>query len=128
MVKSGLYNSNIEFEHQKWKGEIAFWKMELKSLNIRLSELINRWENKEVLSKIGCYQKQIILYEDTIQDLLETIEQQEIRNTTKFNSGSLMRSSKLLNKHIELRNRMETQRDISSDLKKNFFRFIEEYL
>lgn len=128
MVKSVLFNSNIEFEHQRWKREIFFWKKELKSLNIRLSELIKRWENKEVLLKIGYYQKQIILYEDAIQNLLEMIEYQQTRNTPNFNLGPFMRSSQLFNKHIELRIKMEAQREIFSDLKKNLFRFIEKFL
>lgn len=128
MAKSVLYNPNIGFEHQKWKEEIIFWKRELKSLNIRLSELISRWENKEVLVQIGNYQRQIILYEDIIEDLLESIEQQETRNSTKFNLGLFRGDAQLLKIHIELRSRMEVQRDLFSDLKKSLFRFIDKYL
>ena len=57
MEKPFLNSSNMEFEHQRWKGEIAFWKNELESFNNKLSELITRWADKEELAEVGYYQK-----------------------------------------------------------------------
>ncbi|MFT4803870.1 MAG: hypothetical protein ACJAZK_002838 [Psychroserpens sp.] len=37
MEKGIIYNSNLHFEYQRWKGELAFWKDELKFFNNRLS-------------------------------------------------------------------------------------------
>lgn len=128
MEKPVLYNSNMGFEYQQWKGEIAFWKEELISFNNKLSELITRWENKEVLAQIGHYQKRFVFQGDAIEDLLELIKQQETHISAQREAGTLMQDTKLSKKHIEIRNQMEMQREISAELKKDFFRFLEKYL
>ena len=125
MGKSFLSSDNMEFEHQRWKGEISFWKNELESFNNKLSELITRWADKEELAEVGYYQKQFIYHGGVIEDLLESIEQKEMRNSSLNNSNDLRENSALSEKHIELRNRMETQREVYAELKKNIFRFLE---
>lgn len=128
MEKKVLYDSHMDFEHQHWKGEIAFWKGELKSFNKRLSELITRWENKEVLDQIGYYQNQFVFHEDTIDDMLEIIEQHEMHISTKDKAGTDALDTKFSKRHIEFRNQIETERELYTELKKNFFRFLEKYL
>ena len=113
MGKSFLSSDNMEFEHQRWKGEISFWKNELESFNSKLSELITRWADMEELA------------EGVIEELLESIEQKEMRISSLNNSNNLRENSVLSEKHIELRNRMETQREVYAELKKNIFRFLE---
>ena len=125
MEKPFLNSSNMEFEHQRWKGEIEFWKNELESFNNKLSELITRWADKEELAEVGYYQKQFIYHGGVIEDLLESIEQKERRFSSLNNSNNLRENSALSEKHIELRNRMETQREVYAELKKNIFRFLE---
>ena len=125
MEKPFLNSSNMEFEHQRWKGEIEFWKNELESFNNKLSELITRWADKEELAEVGYYQKQFIYHAGVIEDLLESIEQKERRVSSLNNSNNLRENSALSEKHIELRNRMETQREVYAELKKNIFRFLE---
>ena len=125
MEKPFLNSSNMEFEHQRWKGEIAFWKNELESFNNKLSELITRWADKEELSEVGYYQKQFIYHGGVIEDLLESITQKEIRTSTLNNSDNLIEDSNLSERHIELRKRMEKQREIYAELKKNSFGFLE---
>ena len=126
MNKPVLYSSNMEFEHQKWKEEIAFWEKELKSFNSRLSELITRWTKKEKRAQIGHYQKQFIFHGGVIEDLLETMEQQETRISEQIEPGVLISDVHLSKNHIDMRNRMETQREIYAELKKNIFRFLEK--
>ena len=128
MEKQILYSDNMHFEHQQWKGEIAFWKDELKSFNNRLSELITRWASKEVLAQIGHYQNQFIVHGGVIDDLLETIEEHDIRMAAQSKTGTDVLDTQLSKKHIEFRNQIETQREIYAELKKNFFRFLEKYL
>lgn len=128
MEKPVLYNSNREFEHQQWKGEIAFWKEELESFNIKLSEFITRWGDKEVLDQIGDYQKQFIFHGGVIEDLLEALEHQELFIMAQTDAGKLKHDANLVKDHKDFRNRMETQREIYAELKKNVFRFLEEHL
>ena len=52
MEKEVIYNTDLHFEHQQWWSELAFWEDELKSFNNRLSELVTRWSDKEVLAQL----------------------------------------------------------------------------
>ena len=125
MEKPFLNSSNMEFEHQRWKGEIEFWKNELESFNNKLSELITRWADKEELAEVGYYQKQFIYHGGVIEDLLDSIEQKETQLSSQIDLDNFKEVPNLSEKHIELRKRMEQQREIYAELKKNIFRFLE---
>lgn len=123
-----LYNANMHFEHQLWKGELDFWKDELKSFNNRLSELVTRWTNKDVLAQLEHYQNEFILHSGVIEDLEESIEKHETRIVGQSKTGEDALDTQLVNKHLKFRNRMEMQRQIYAELKKDFFRFISKYM
>ena len=128
MEKEVLYNSNMHFEHVQWKRELAFWEDELKSFNNRLSELVTRWTNKDVLAQLEHYQNEFILHGGVIEDLQESIEEHEERIAGQSITGEDAIDVKLAKQHVEFRNKMETQREIYAELKKQFFRFLEKYM
>lgn len=128
MEKEIIYNSNMHFEHEQWKGELAFWKQELQFFNNKLSELVTRWTNKDVLAQLEHYQNQFILHGGVIEDLQETIEKHETRIAGQSIEGEDAIDVRLAEQHVEFRNKMETQRQIYADLKKEFFRFLEKYM
>ncbi len=123
-----VYDENCHFEHQNWKSELNFWKDELKSFNNRLSEVTTRWTNKEVLKQLEHYQNEFILHGGVIDDLEETIEKHEASIAGHSMSGNQSMDVALVKRHIEFRNRIQTQRQIYADLKKGFFSFITKYL
>lgn len=128
MNKDILYNTNMHFEHQQWKGEFAFWEDELKSFNNRLSELVTRWTDKDVLVQLEHYQNEFVLHGGVIEDLQEAIEEHETRIAGQSKTGTIALDTQLAKKHIEFRNRIETQRHIYGELKKEFFRFLTKYM
>ena len=128
MEKEVLYNSNMHFEHVQWKRELAFWEDELKSFNNRLSELITRWTDKDVLAQLEHYQNEFILHGGVIEDLQESIEEHEERIAGQSITGEDAIDVQLAKQHVEFRNKMETQREIYAELKKQFFRFLEKYM
>jgi len=123
-----LYNEELHFEHKQWQSELAFWEDELQSFKNRLGELINRWTNKEVLAHLEHYQNEFILHEGVIDGLQEAIEKHEIRIAGQVISGHDALDTALTKKHLEFRDKMETQRQIYADLKKKFFRFLTKYM
>ena len=123
-----LYNEDLHFEHKQWRSELAFWEDELKSFKNRLSELIRRWTNKEVLAQLEHYQNEFILHEGVIDELQEAIEKHETRIAGQTQSGLEALDTAMTKKHLEFRNKMETQRLIYADLKKEFFRFLSKYM
>jgi hypothetical protein len=126
--KEMLFNSNMHFEHQLWKGELAFWKDELKFFNHRLSELVTRWTKKEVLAQLEHYQNEFILHGGVIEDLQESIEEHETRIAAQSKKSTDVLDVQFAKKHMEFRDRIETQRHIYAKLKKEFFKFLEKYM
>jgi len=128
MKTKAIYNSDLHFEHKQWQRELDFWKDELKSFNNRLSELATRWTDKDVLAQLEHYQNEFILHGGVIEDLEEAIAKHETRiaGQSKIKEDAI--DTVMAKNHIEFRNRIETQRHIYSELKKEFFRFLEKYM
>jgi hypothetical protein len=128
MEKEIIYNTNLHFEHKQWQSELAFWEDELKSFKNRLSELVTRWTAKDVLTKLEHFQNEFILHGGVIEDFQEAIEEHEMRIAGQSMTGEDAMDTAMVKKHLEFRSMMETQRQIYADLKKDFFRFLSEYM
>ena len=128
MQKEIIFNSNLHFEHQLWKRELLFWKDELVFFNNRLSEMVTRWTKKEVLKQLEHFQNEFILHGGVIEDMLEAIEIHETRIAGQDLMGQDALDTAMVKKHMEFRNKMETQERIYADLKKEFFRFLSKHL
>ncbi|MRX63544.1 hypothetical protein [Maribacter luteus] len=127
-IKEILYDENLHFEHENWKSELDFWDDELKTFTNRLSELVTRWTNDEILEQLEHFQNEFVLHGAVIDDFMETIDKHETKlaNRSKMNSESL--NVTLVKTHMQLREKMEKQRQKYADLKKEFFRFLSEYM
>ncbi|TLP74256.1 hypothetical protein [Maribacter sp. ACAM166] len=128
MEKEIIYNSNLHFEHKQWQSELAFWEDELKTFKNRLSELITRWTAKDILVKLEHYQNEFILHGGVLEDLQEEIEEHETRIAGQSLMGKDALDIAIVEKHLKFRNKIETQRQIYEDLKKEFFRFLNKYM
>ena len=128
MEKQIIHNSDLHFEHKLWQRELTFWEDELKSFNNRLSELVTQWTDKKVLVQLEHYQNQFILHGTVIDKLQDEIAMHEVNMSAHYKKGEDVLNYSFVKKHIEFRNKMETQRDIYADLKKNFFRFLSKYM
>ena len=128
MEKQIIHNSDLHFEHKLWQRELTFWEDELKSFNNRLSELVTQWTDKKVLVQLEHYQNQFILHGTVIDKLQDDIAMHEVNMSAHYKKGEDVLNYSFVKKHIEFRNKIETQRDIYADLKKNFFRFLCKYM
>ncbi|MBD0778450.1 hypothetical protein HPE56_11650 [Maribacter sp. ANRC-HE7] len=127
-IKEIVYNENLHFEHENWKSELAFWEDELKSFTNRLSELVTRWTTDEVLKELDHFQNEFVLHGAVIDDLEEAIEEHEASIAGHSQAGKESLDIVLAKKHNEFRLKMEKQRQIYADLKKDFFRFLSKYM
>lgn len=128
MEREVIFNSDLHFEHKQWRRELFFWEDELRSFNNRLSELVSRWTKKDVLSQLEHYQNQFAIHENTINELQDYINQHETNIAEHTKKGEDVLNQELVKNHIEFRNRMEIQRNLYNNLKKEFFRFLSEYM
>ncbi|MEX1382474.1 hypothetical protein, partial [Lutibacter sp.] len=87
-----------------------------------------RWTKKEMLVQLEHYQNQFILQDEVINTLQEDIHIHEISIAAASKKGKDLLDTALVKKHIEFRNRMEVQRHIYRDLKKEFFKFLTKYM
>ncbi|MBT8245740.1 MAG: hypothetical protein HKP48_07875 [Winogradskyella sp.] len=123
-----IFNTDLHFEHVQWNRELSFWEDELKSFNKRLEELVVRWTDKEVLANLEHYQNEFILQDKRIDELQEAIQVHETRIAALSKAKKDALDTQTVKKHFEFRNKMETQRQIYADLKKEFFRFLSKYM
>ena len=128
MEKQVIYNSDLHFEHKLWQSELAFWEDELKLFNNWLSELVIRWTDKKVLIQLEHYQNQFILHGTIIDEFQNEINMHEVNMNDHDIKGEVVLNYSFVKKHIEFRNKMETQRHIYADLKKEFFSFLTKYM
>lgn len=123
-----IYNSDLHFEHERWKSELLFWRDEMKSFTKRLEELVNRWSDKEVLAQLEHFQNEFILHGGRIDEFLEGIENHEHQIAGTSMSGEDSMDRVLFRKHLEFRDEMETEREMFHTLKKEFFAFLTKYM
>jgi hypothetical protein len=123
-----IFNSDLHFEHKQWRRELFFWEDELKSFKNRLEELVIRWTDKNMLAQLDHYQNQFIIQENSIDELQKDIHIHETNIAESSKNGYDVLDTLFVKKHIEFRNHMETQRNIYNNLKKEFFRFLSEFM
>ena len=93
-----------------------------------MSELVTRYTSKEVLKQLEHYQNEFALHNGVIQDLQETIEEHEASIAGHSQKDNESMDVALVKTHMDFRDKMETQRQIYADLKKEFFRFLSKYM
>ena len=121
-----IYNSDLHFEHVHWSKELAFWKDELKSFNNRLSELVLRWTDNNILLQLEQFQNQFIRHRQVIDSLKDGIHTHEINMSKHFKKGEDVMDQVFVHKHMEYREHMEVQRHLYTNLKKDFFKFLSK--
>ena len=128
MIKQVIYNSDLHFEHKQWRSELAFWEDELKTFKNRLEELVIRWTDKDMLAQLEHYQNAFVRHGEVIDTLQHNINVHETNMSNHDAKGEDVLDLILAKNHIEFRNRMEIQRHIYADLKKEFFHFLTKYM
>lgn len=128
MDKEVLFDTDLHFEHVQWDSELSFWQDELKSFKNKLSELVNRWTDNGIMAQLEHFQNQIILHGEVIDILKHDIHAHESNMAAHSIKKENVLDQELVKKHVAMRMRIETQRQIYADLKKEFFAFLSKYM
>jgi hypothetical protein len=123
-----IYNSDLHFEHVHWKGELLFWKDEIKSFQNRLDELVNRWTDTDVLKQLSEYQNSFIIHKARIDEFIDRIDAHELDIAKHYEIHMDVIDIPDLKTHNKYRDEMETERSIYHELKKEFFKFLAKYM
>jgi hypothetical protein len=116
----------LHFEHKTWVNELEFIEGELNFFENRLSDLVMRYREVEVLAKLEQFQNQFIRQKEVLDKLLRDIRVHEQTIGLKLQK-ELEIQDRFLDDHGELRNRMGSYRKIYGELKTAFFQFLARW-
>ena len=128
MKEELIFNTDLHFEHETWNRELDFWHDELESFQNRLNELVARQYDKDMYANIEKFQNQLNIHEGVMNSIRNQIQMHESNIADHYRKNEDSMNREMVKKHLEIRNRMENQRDIISEMKKNLFSFLTEYL
>lgn len=121
-------NANLHFEHKSWLNEIAFWMDEIKSFQNRMDEIESRWSDDMVLAELGQFQNQMMIHTSRIDQLRDEIRAHEHSIAENIDELNEAVDRVGFRYHLDMREKMETERVMFHDLKKRFFSFLSKYM
>ncbi len=126
--KKPIYISDLHFEHKLWISELMFWQDEIGTFKHRLEELVERFEDNDVLARVEKYQNQFIRHKEVIDTLKHDINTAEHKLVKYAENHPEAVNQVYLEDQEPLRERMETQRKMYGELKSNFMSFLIKVL
>ena len=126
MKNEVVYNEDLHFEHQQWKRELDFWEDELLTFKHRLEELYKRWSDKELLIRLDYFENRFQIHADKIHTFKQRIYSHELNMSRHYEAGEVAIDRVSYLYHLDFREQINVQRDMYSDLKKEFFAFVSE--
>lgn len=128
MKTQTIYNEDLHLEHNQWNMELDFWKDELRTFENRLEQLVKKWTDTQVLASLDHYQNQFFIHKTKIEELKEKIEAHELSMARHYQANENVIDRVYFKDHILFRERIETQREMYHDLKKDFYKFLTKYM
>ena len=119
MKEELIFNTDLHFEHETWRRELDFWQDELESFQNRLNELVMQYTDKDIYANVEKFQNQLCIHEEVMNSIGNQIQMHESNMADHYKKNEDSMNREMVKKHLEIRRRMEIQRDIISDMKKN---------
>ncbi len=111
-------------DHRLWNSELSLFQDELKSFEKRLEELVIHNSDLKVRKSIESFQNQFFINKNVISELKNDIQKHEI-NISKLLSGHNKElNSNNLEYHELISGKIEMQKQVFADLKKEFYAFL----
>lgn len=107
--------------------ELDFFAGELVFFENRLSDLVMRYREVEVLAKLEQFQNQFIRQKEVLDKLMRDIHVHEQKIGLKLQQNEDIQDA-FLEIHNEMRTRMASYRKIYGELKTDFFQFLSKWV
>lgn len=127
-MKNAIYINDLHFEHEQWKSELDFQKDKLNIFKNRLEEVASKWTKHDVLAKVEHYQNSFIRHKEVIDTIEHNINGHESKLTQRALANPTAIHHEHFKDHTGLREEMETQRKLFTELNTEFFRFLTEVM
>lgn len=111
-------------ELKDWSKSLAFYADELKVLEGRLQEVVNKNTGESVLAQVEHYQNQYILQKEQFDQLQHDIHEQKAAVDKNVHNGDRSVKIEVQEKQTFLRDKVQTAEKIFLDTKHQFYRFL----
>jgi hypothetical protein len=128
MSTQHVYYTDLHFEHEVWAKELAFLKDEVAFFERRLEELVTKNTNKDMLALLEQFQNRFIRQKEVIDELNHDINIHEDKLQQFIEQHPVAIDRVHFNDHSTLRNNIETNRKLYSELKEEFFKFMSKWM
>lgn len=128
IIQKVSYLSDLHFDHNQWNSELSFWKDEIKIFEKELERIVQNWTDKSVLAKAEQFQNLFTVHREGIHTLEHNIRQHEKLMAYEVKTFPEDVEEKYFKNHDDLDESMIVQRKLFRELKKEFLRFLSNYL
>lgn len=119
--------SELHPEVWGWINYCLFVKDEVKSLSLRLGEILHKYTDHDVQAQVEHFQNQFIRQDEASDELLHDLRAAEhIFSEIAQNNPAI--GQMLFDDHAELRDKAETHRRIFEELRHQFQLFLARYM
>ena len=121
--------TELHEENRFWVKELLFFKDEVAYFEKRLAEIAARNTSHDMLAKVEHFQNQFIRQKEVIDELKHLIKasENELENFARANNEIAIGHT-LFADHVDLRDQVETFRQIYGEIKDKFRHFLAEWM
>ncbi|GAB5538636.1 MAG: hypothetical protein Salg2KO_07390 [Salibacteraceae bacterium] len=123
-----VHIDDLHFDHKVWKRELNFYKDELKVFQNRLDEVGSRYTDKEVLKELDHFQNQLFIESNVIDELLHEMNVMEHDLSERAKANPVAIDHERFDDHAPLRDKVETNRKMMTEMKADFNRYLTKWM
>jgi hypothetical protein len=127
-MENQYYISELHRKNGEWKEKLSFVKDELKTFKNRLSEVVSKNRDNEVLAPAEHFQNQFIRHDEVIDILMHDINEYEHRLVLNVKENNIAVDHRKVDVSENLVNRMESFDKIYDDLKREFMAYLTKVM
>lgn len=127
ITKQRKHISELHPEVKEWINYCLFVKDEVKSLHLRLGEIIGKYTDHDVQAQVEHFQNQFIRQDEASDELLHELRAAE-HVFSEVSQNNPAAAHVLFDDHVALRDSAETHKQIFESLRHEFQLFLAKYM
>jgi hypothetical protein len=128
MDSNQQYLKTLHAENVEWSKSLGFYSDELKSFELRLSEVVIANTGTEVLSQAEHFQNQFIRQREVIDILNHEMNVGEDKILEEVKNNDVATDHRKMEDHSELRDQMQAFEKIYREMKAEFIEYLSKVL
>ncbi len=123
-----VYLSDLHYEHNLWRNELAFYKEEVNILEGRLKEIVSKNTNHEAVAGVESFQNRFDLQREHLSELKHRIKKHEAHLVDYAENHPIAIDHVHFTDHTRLREDMERFVELYQEMKREFNRFAVKWM